>query len=185
MVWICTNALASIGSPSVNMLIECLTGNEHKVVRRFSTQALEKIVDPESRKTLIDYGLRDKDGEVRQASIRTLISIGEPVVKDISLEDNKAYARMAAVRVLGEIGSVQAIRKLEVALNDGDAMVREDAGNALEKIGLPAVKSLCRCLASPRKETARLAAKILLDLAPTMREEGEYASHEREISELI
>ena len=175
---LCTNALASIGSPSVNMLVECLLGHEHKVVRRFSTQALEKIADPESRKPLINYGLRDKDEEVRQASVRTLISIGEPVVKDISYiqEDKKAYARMAAVRVLGEIGSIQAIRKLEVALNDGDALVREAAGNELGKIGLSAVKSLCRCLASPRKETARLAAKILFDLAPTMREEGEFHS---------
>lgn len=173
---LCTNALASIGSPSVNMLVECLTAHEHKVIRRFSTQALEKIGDPESKKPLINYGLRDKDEEVRQASVRTLISIGEPVVKDIKLEDKKTYARMAAVRVLGEIGSVQAIRKLEIALNDGEALVRESAGKELEKIGLPAVKSLCRCLASPRKETARLAAKILLDLAPTMREEGELHS---------
>ena len=111
-----------------------------------------------------------KDEEVRKTAVRALIRIGEPVVMDISAiqDDKKRYARMAAVEVLGEIGSVQAMRKLEVALNDGDALVRETAGNKLEKIGLDAIKSLCRCLASPRKETARLAAKILLNLSPTI-----------------
>ncbi len=171
---LCSDSLASIGSPSVNMLVESLS-HDSKTVRRLSALALEKIADPESREPLINSGLRDKDEEVRQTAVRALIRIGEPVVMDISAiqDDNKRYARMAAVEVLGEIGSVQAMRKLEVALNDGDALVRESAGSKLEKIGLEAIKSLCRCLASPRKETARMAAKILLNLSPTMREKGE------------
>lgn len=174
----CSNSLASIGSPSLELLVEALTSQEHNVVRRLSAQALKEIADPESIKPLITFGLRDKDEEVRQASVDALIRIGEQVIDEISSiqEDKRVYARKAAVRVLGEIGSVQAMRKLEVAMNDGDVFVRELAGKELGRIGLPAVKSLCRCLASPRKETARQAAQILLDLTPTMKKEGDFYS---------
>ncbi|MHA2363010.1 MAG: HEAT repeat domain-containing protein [Candidatus Hodarchaeales archaeon] len=172
---ICRDSLALIGQDSVKALVETFIDNDSKDdVKLLSAQALEVIADPESRLPLIDVGLRHKNEKVRQAVIGGLINIGEPVVKDISgvQDDNKRYTRMAAVKILGTIGSVQAMRKLEVAMNDREQIVRESASSELLNIGLSAVKSLCRCLASPRKETARLAAMTLLDLAPSMKKEG-------------
>ncbi|MHA2295907.1 MAG: HEAT repeat domain-containing protein [Candidatus Hodarchaeales archaeon] len=169
------DALVRIGSPTANELAECLASDGNKTVRLYCAQVFEQIADQKSISPLLDYGLRDKDEKVRETAVRALIRIGEPVVENISsVQDDKyRHARMAAAEVLGAIGSSMAMRKLEVALNDRDEQVRETAAKALQNLGLQAVISLCRCLASPSKETSRLAALVLLELSPEMRNKGD------------
>lgn len=87
--------------------------------------------------------------------------------KDIQgLADALAYQKDArlrndAARALGELADARAVEPLFLALSDADAPVRDSAGQALMRVGLPAASRLVATLRNPRSPLRVAAARLL------------------------
>lgn len=99
------SALADIGKPAVEPLIEALEGSDDFAIRAGAANVLGMINDPIAVEPLI-IGLKDSDEQVRLASADSL----------------------------GEIGDPRAIEPLMNTLNDTYYLVAEAASSSLDKI---------------------------------------------------
>ena len=79
------------------------------------------------------------------------------------LYDSDAYVRRNAVRALGQLGDVRAVKPLVAMLEDREWYVRLEAVKALVKLGTPAVEPLLALLLSDwASEDVRLTAVTAL-----------------------
>lgn len=105
--------------------------------RYLAAQALGKIGDEaEAAIPSLLLGLRADDMYLRMAITGALISIGDPAVPGLvkALFDSNKAVRRASAKALGKIGSPRAIKPLQVAVNDGDATVRQMCQEALDRL---------------------------------------------------
>ena len=133
-------ALAKIGEPAVEPLIEALIGATDPLVSARAIEALGEIGDARAVEPLISELAR---GEAYKA-ITALVQIGdaravEPLIE--ILKGDKVLVSAKAARALGEIGGARAVEALIEVLK-GEAAgswqmeeLREAAAEALSKIG--------------------------------------------------
>jgi len=99
------------------------------------------------------------DQDVRSVAAVELVGIGKPAVEPLigALANPEAEVRRRAAWVLGEIKDGRAATALAKALHDEDGFVRIAAGEALGKIGPPAVDVLIAAL-NHREPAVRITA---------------------------
>ncbi len=137
-------ALASVGSPAVEVLIKLLRDWE---VRKAAIQALGKIKDERVLDPLVSQLRID---EFREDATTALTEVGKPAVSRlvVALKDKDEFVRKQAVIILGRIGDAEAIDSLIELLHDPDWYVRLTAAAALESIhderGREAIKPLMK-----------------------------------------
>lgn len=130
-----TFALAEIGNPAVDLLIEA-TQNKDNYVRMNSAYALGLIGNEKAVPTLNKL-LKDKDDTVRMDASGALRMIASPKAVDPlikSLKDKEWKVRENSAEALGKIGDERAIEHLSPMLNDENKNVSMKAEIALEKI---------------------------------------------------
>jgi HEAT repeat protein len=164
------SALGDIGDGSaVAPLIAAMSSGDEKV-RASAAEALGKIADPRSIEPLVGSlydtcgDVREKAGialaQIREAALAPLIGVVMDQRPDNAMI-NRSTARAAAVKALGEIRDARAVGPLMNALRDKDGPVREEATNALAKIGGPAVKPLMTDLADAKLDVRMQAVSTL------------------------
>lgn len=168
----------------VDTLVELLRSSTNPTIRKRAAEILGDL--DETAEAGIDplvTAVSDEDGRVRAAAIDALTkqdavdallrSLGREVpesgadwaraeafVRD--LESREPELRMAAVNVLGRLGSSGAARPLVARLDDPDVRVRQRAARALGQIGEPAVAgALAACLHDEPIPVRREAAEAL------------------------
>ena len=138
----CSEALGKLGDSAVEPLISALKdGNATATIA--VAMALGAIGDARAVAPLIavltDAG---KDRQSRRAAGVGLSRIGdaraiEPIIATVTtdLADPSLSVRMTAVMLLGWTGDPRAVEPLTAALNDVNESVRQQAAEALERIG--------------------------------------------------
>jgi len=132
-----TQALAKIGKPAVESLIEGLKSGDEGV-RMYAAMGLGKIRDIRAVKPLIEVlRLKTRWGGVEGSAAQALTDIGEPAVEPLIavLKDSDENVRNLAIVSLGDIGDARAVEPLIHALKDSSKKVRSFAAKALKKIG--------------------------------------------------
>lgn len=152
-----TKALAEIKDVRAEEpLIQALK-DEDRYVRIEATKALGEIRDPMAVEPLIQ-ALKDKDSSVRGAVTKALGEIKDPgAVESLiqALEDENIVNRGYAMEALGNIGDARAVAPLIKNIE------RDEASNALVKIGKPAVEPLTQALKDKNASVRKRAATIL------------------------
>lgn len=144
--WKVAEALAKIGSPSVDSLIAALAHPDDDV-RWKAALALGEIRDVRAVEPLIRL-LADPDRFVKSRAALALGTIGEPAVDPLvrALKEGDGNQRWGAAIALGKIRNVRAVEPLIRALADKYENVRAEAAAALAKMGPPAIAPLIRFL---------------------------------------
>lgn len=140
--WKVAEALASIGSPSVDVLIAALSHPDDDV-RWKAAIALGEIHDARAVEPLIRL-LSDPDRFVKGRTAIALGMIGEQAVDPLihALKEGDGNQRWGAAIALGKIRDVRAVDPLIRALADKYENVRAESATALAAIGTPAVGPL-------------------------------------------
>jgi HEAT repeat protein len=139
--------LAEVGGVvAVSALIETLKDSDEKV-RQKVTVAFEKHKLLETHKTWVISALREKalnkdeQESVRNSIVMALGDFGNPAailtLTELLSSSESARLRQSAAFALGQIRDSRAVPTLIKVLNDNDHRVRENAADALEKIGAP------------------------------------------------
>ncbi|MHC4556004.1 MAG: HEAT repeat domain-containing protein [Planctomycetota bacterium] len=131
-------ALAKIGQPVVQPLINVLETEENGLVRGWAAKVLGDTHDKRAVLPLSKALGDDRNPFVRQFAATALAQIGDkeavqPLIN--ALADEHWLVRTYAVRALGRIGDPQAVQPLINALEDQDKYVIQYAAEALGKIG--------------------------------------------------
>lgn len=115
--------------------------------------------DIESLIKALDYSL----SQVKQSVIQALVEIREPAIQSLisALDNKRSNVREAAAETLGRIGDPVSIGPLVQILKDDDLGVRMAVGNALAKIGKPAVPTLTMVLTDSSNDVKKVAAETL------------------------
>lgn len=137
--WECAQSLGYLElKKGVRPLINTLENDEDEEVRKEAAEALGKIGDPLSVKSLIK-ALKDRDARVRWKAAEALGKIGddqavEALIKSLN-DENRVVRRKAAI-ALGEIRNFGAVEHLVFMINDNneDETVRMAAQHALNRI---------------------------------------------------
>ena len=129
---------------------------------------LRELVAPEGRSNQGDEA-PDSPGEARWWAARALALIDSPEAARLLgslLADPDPDLRACAIAGLGERARAESIPDLIAVLSDADSFVARLAGDALIRIGRPAVPELTRALADPASQQRRIqAARVLAHLA--------------------
>ncbi len=130
-------AIVEIGTPAVIPLILLLKDSEARI-RKFAAERLGEIGDPRAVEALIPLS-HDPDEQIRYIVITALGKIHPQPVMELCdmLQDQSRRTRCEVARVLGEIGSFDAVEALIAALRERDWWVRACVVRALGKIGDP------------------------------------------------
>jgi HEAT repeat protein len=107
----------------------------------------------------LDYSIP----QVKDRVIQALVEIGKPAVQPLilALNDDKSNVREAAAETLGRIEDPVSVEPLIQRLQDEDIGIRIVIGNALTKIGKPAVPALVRMLTDKNADVRKTAAETL------------------------
>ncbi len=138
-----SEALAKIGKPAVEHLIQALNDNNW-TVRWEAIDALGKIKDIRAFESLLQ-ALKDVKSEVRWKAAEALGKIGDKRAGDHlvkALEDEEQHVRYEATMALSEIGDIRAVDPL-IKILEGkirtkhftDSFIRFKAKEALDKLG--------------------------------------------------
>ncbi len=127
-------------SKNISKLIEAL-GYKDEKIQNLASLALQRIGEEAVEKLIKALG--SANIQVRSNATKVLVSIGnvavEKLIRYLRDEDFSGIFP-EIVRVLGSIRNEKAIEVLAEKLKDEDAMVREAATDALEKIGISKAK---------------------------------------------
>jgi len=115
--------------------------------------------DIESLIKALDYRLP----QVKERVIQALVEIKKPAIQSLisALDDKRSNVREAAAETLGRTKDPASIEPLVQLLKDNDVGVRMAVGNALAKIGKPAVPTLVMALTDSRNDVKKIAAETL------------------------
>ncbi len=110
--------------------------------------------------------VQDYEGDARSMARRILVSLGDVVIEPLCalMNNPDSSVRKEAVQALGQIGGVQVIKPLSIALQDNEYQVYEVAIEALMKIGEPAIEPLVDMLNRPEEKTRIVACNGLIAL---------------------
>ncbi len=127
-------ALIAIGSPAIPALRERLHAGPSVGVYN-AIEALGKIRDPSVIPDLLDLGSRHTDAIAEKvAEALENLECREAEEFLIRALEKRIRIRLAAIKSLGKIGTVQAIEGLEICLGSDNLTIRNQAYDALEKI---------------------------------------------------
>jgi HEAT repeat protein len=143
-------ALGQIGDDSSLEYLTEVLRDENVIVRRAGAKALEQLGDVRAIPALVQTLKHEKDEEVREAVVKTLLSIGEPTIPYIIEELPYHYFNrysLELAELLVNFGEA-AIPHLIKALERDNISIREAAIDILASIGKPAVKVLVDALKS-------------------------------------
>jgi len=147
---------------AIEPLIEALSDDD-STVRQKASEALAKI-GTSATQSLVEV-LKSDDWRVRCRAAWAIGKIGDPRAVPYLIEaidDPVRDVRLNVVWALGEIGNdPRAVDPLFKALKDEDSSVREEAKNALVKIGEQAVSKLVEALSSEDSEIRNISAWAL------------------------
>jgi HEAT repeat protein len=129
-----TYALARVGAPAVQPLIQVLQGdNPH--AREAAARTLGQIGSRQAMQPLAE-ALQDEYAEIRLAAISALLRLHAPgTILAPALKNEEPGVRKAAAWALGRSGEAQAIKPLVLALKDSDTEVRTVVVKALGELG--------------------------------------------------
>ena len=115
--------------------------------------------DIESLIKTLDYSLP----RIKESVIQALAEINKPAIQSLilALDNKRSNVRKAAAETLGRIKDPLSAEPLVQILKDDDLSVRMAAGNALAKIGKPAVPPLIIALTDKRNDVKETAAETL------------------------
>lgn len=106
--------------------------------------------------------LEDPSVKVRMAATAALGEMGPAAVDAIPALEKAVKTNIVAVKALGRIAGVRAMKSLEIALKNGqDVMVVQTAAEVLGEIGKPAVEVLISALRHRSPDVRRSAAEAL------------------------
>lgn len=158
--WKAAEALARIGVPAVDPLIQAL-GHQDEDARWKAAIALGEIGDPRAIAPLISL-FGDEDRFVQSRAAYALGQMGSPALPALiaALEDPSPHIRSGAALALGRIGDPGALSPLLEALHDGDESVMAAALEGLGGVGDEAYPRIIAHLrnSSPEKRTLALQA---------------------------
>lgn len=150
---------------NVDKLINALEHNDWKI-RRDAAVALGDLKDPLSIEPLIN-SLFDENNDVQISARGALIEIGEPAVSPLlEAAGDDYFANQPIFYLLADIGSEQAVYYFISALGDKTSRIRNVAGDALIKIGSPAVEPLISVLEDDNLADQAIAVLDQMDWAP-------------------
>jgi HEAT repeat protein len=133
-----SHALARIGPPAVNPLVEAL-GDRNNVVRRRAAMSFVIMGRPAiGGVQALAKAVQDEDAEVRQAAAMALGRIGPAAPSTPALvqalKDREPRVRVVAATSLGMIGAREATPALTEAAHDGNPAVQKAAAEALLRL---------------------------------------------------
>ncbi|GEM_PF-353633 len=133
--WKAAEALARIGAPAVDPLIQAL-GHQDEDARWKAAIALGEIGDQRAIVPLISL-LEDEDRFVQSRAAYALGQMGSPALPALiaSLEGPSPHVRRGAALALGRIGDPGALFPLLAVLSDSDESVRAAAFEGLAGLG--------------------------------------------------
>jgi len=133
--WLAAKALASIGQPALQPLLEALF-SENRNVRLYATFALGEIRDPRAARGVLRQ-LQDPDPLVLDTAAEALIAIGErsviPAVTQL-LKNPRPRVRQRALDVIGRLGDASNGETVTSMISDPDREVVKSAITALGNI---------------------------------------------------
>ncbi len=162
--WKAAEALARIGAPAVDPLIQAL-GHQDEDARWKAAIALGEIGDPRAIAPLISL-LGDEDRFVQSRAAYALGQMGSPALPALiaALEDPSPHIRRGAALALGRIGDPGALSPLLEALHDGDESVRAAVLEGLGGVGDEAYPRIIAHLRNSSPEHRTLALQALREV---------------------
>ena len=124
--------LREVGKPAMDKLVSIMyETNMAEDMAETLVLAGEQAVDP------VVSILGDPNESIRENAVLILTKIGIPAVKRLTeaLESPDTFARVGAVKALGNIGDKTAMEPLKKRLEDGSPHVKIEAASALYKLG--------------------------------------------------
>jgi serine/threonine-protein kinase len=122
------DALVKIGGPKVVEAMIELIRDDDEFIRRTAIEVLASAQDIAAFDQLLD-SLEDSDWWVRERAIDALGALGDaravPVLVKAMAKD--PHTRLVAIRALGEMGAVNAIRDILPYVNDAEAAICKQA----------------------------------------------------------
>ena len=111
----------------------------------------------------LGYNERPEIGwRVREDAAEALVEIGPPAVEGLILGLGDIYADDRAAAALGKIGDPRAVAPLVTALQN--EYLRRDAGEALARLGAPAIEPLIAALRDPDADVRKVATRALVEI---------------------
>ena len=162
--WKAAEALAKIGTPAVDALIEALEDPDDDV-RWKAAIALGEIGDPRAVDPLIRI-LADPDRFVQSRAAQALGMIGAPAVDSLTraLGEEEGDARWGAVLALEKIGDPRAVCALVKASGDPGGEVNPGAVAAIDAMGDKGFTELLRVLKYQDRTVQRQAVRVIAEL---------------------
>ena len=154
--------LAEMGPPAVDSLITALS-DEDANIRRGAARILGEIKDGRAVEPLLET-LKGQDSALHYWTARSLGKMGTPGVDALTRALSYGNAGgVEAAKALGEIKDPRAVEALIDALKIeyGKEVLRNEAIEALVKIGPPAVEPLISLLGDEREDVRIHAVKAL------------------------
>jgi hypothetical protein len=162
--WKAAEALAKIGTPAVDTLIEALEDPDDDV-RWKAAIALGEIGDPRAVDPLIRI-LADPDRFVQSRAAQALGMIGAPAVDSLTraLGEEEGDARWGAVLALEKIGDPRAVCALVKASGEPGGEVNPGAVAAIDAMGDKGFTELLRVLKYQDRTVQRQAVRVIGEL---------------------
>ncbi len=167
--WEAATALAEIGTPAVQPLIEALKDPNYGV-RESAAYALGEIKDPSAIAPLIEV-LEDEHEHVRYSAQEALVEIGTQAVERLNtcLKDGDSHIRKEVAYILGQIKDIRSAEPLLVALKDTSEDVRKEVIESLGAINdvsplESAIVPLIKALKDTNEAVRLRSAYILADI---------------------
>lgn len=131
-------ALAKIGPPAINVLVQAL-GHRDAVVRQRAVSALTIMGRPAiGALAELVRTLKDPDPRIRQGAAIALARIGSARPSSagliLALKDSEPPVRATAATALGMIGAMDAVPALKETTADANVAVRQAAQQALMRL---------------------------------------------------
>jgi HEAT repeat protein len=139
-------ALAKLGELDVRILLPLVRNDKDSLVRDEAARAVASL-GPTGVDALLQLTAAD-------AQTRAAVATGLGASKDnraiVGLEkfthDGDLGVRLSAAHALGNIGTAEAVPLMMVLLKDPDRFVRNEVGNAIARVGAPALPALVDAL---------------------------------------
>ena len=162
--WKAAEALAKIGTPAVDALIEALEDPDDDV-RWKAAIALGEIGDPRAIAPLIRT-LSDQDRFVQSRAAQALAMIGAPAVDPLVrvLDEGQTDIRWGVVLALDKIGDPRAVRGLVMASGDPGDEVNAEIVTAIDDMGDGGLLELERLLKSKERDVRHKTVRVLGEL---------------------
>jgi hypothetical protein len=135
------------GSAVRSALVAVLQNDRDASVRALAAFGLGKLCDPSTLDILID-ALSDDSSRVQSKAAQALSRLGKSAVPAaaIQLATGSAEAALHSSRLLGRVGSPEAVDALIQALRSRKGLVRLYAEQALAQMGIEIIPTILECL---------------------------------------